>query len=241
MAARYTVVSRRRSAGEARWRRPPPDLGWGHTSKEDQMATSTPTPTRSTTVNGELSRLATPEKAEAREVVGGRFWGALRLAIGWVFLWAFLDKLLALGFASGRNPETGVVDRFGDAAWINGGSPTDGFLQFGLHTKAPFTDFYAGFAGSAIIEWIYMLSMAGIGIALILGIATRLAAGAGVVWMVLFYLASALSPENNPFLDDHVVYAIVLIGIAVAGAGRYLGLGKWWEKLSFVQKYPILR
>jgi thiosulfate dehydrogenase [quinone] large subunit len=86
-----------------------------------------------------------------------------------------------------------------------------------------------------------MLSMAGIGIALLLGITTRLAAGLGVVWMVLFYLASALSPENNPFLDDHVVYAIVLVGLGVVGAGRYLGLGRRWEQLGFVQKYPILR
>ncbi|MGI8626498.1 MAG: hypothetical protein ACR2J5_08015 [Geodermatophilaceae bacterium] len=47
---------------------------------------------------------------------------AARLSIGWVFLWAFLDKLLALGFSTGRDGETGIVDRFGDAAWINGGS-----------------------------------------------------------------------------------------------------------------------
>ena len=86
-----------------------------------------------------------------------------------------------------------------------------------------------------------MVSMAAIGIALILGIATRLAAGAGIVWMLLFYTASALSPENNPFMDDHIVYAIVLAGIAVVGGGRYLGLGRRWERLSFVKKYSILR
>ena len=134
-----------------------------------------------------------------------------------------------------------MADRFGDAAWIYGGSPTDGFLKFGLHTVEPFTGFYEGLVGSSFIEWIYMLSMAAIGIALMLGIATRLAAGAGIVWMVLFYTASAISPENNPFLDDHVIYAIVLAGIAVVGGGRYLGLGRWWESLSFVQKHPILR
>src|SRR5829696_7673700 len=205
------------------------------------MATTTPTPTRTTTVDRELGRLATPEKAEGREVIGGRFWGVLRLCLGWVFLWAFLDKLLALGFASGRNPETGVVDRFGDAAWINGGSPTDGFLEHGLHTKAPFTDFYASLAGSPIIEWIYMLSMAGIGLALILGVATRLAAGAGILWMAMFYTASAIWPENNPFLDEHVIYAIVLAGIAYVGGGRYLGLGRKWERLSLVKRYPVLR
>ena len=86
-----------------------------------------------------------------------------------------------------------------------------------------------------------MLSMAAIGIALILGIATRLAAGAGIVWMLLFYTASAIWPENNPFMDDHIIYAIVLVGIAYVGAGRYLGLGRKWERLSFVQKHPILR
>jgi thiosulfate dehydrogenase (quinone) large subunit len=165
----------------------------------------------------------------------------IRLALGWIFLWAFLDKLLALGFATGRNPETGVADRFGDAAWINGGSPTDGFLQFGLHTKEPFTGFYEGLVGSTFIEWAYMLSMVAIGVALLLGITTRLAAGFGVFWMALFYTASALSPENNPFLDDHVVYAIVLVGIAVVGAGRFLGLGRRWEQIGFVKKYPILR
>jgi thiosulfate dehydrogenase [quinone] large subunit len=200
------------------------------------MATASPT----TNTEQTLYAPAAPQ-AETDEVKGGLIWGLLRLSIGWVFLWAFLDKLLALGFASGRNPETGVADRFGDAAWINGGSPTDGFLQFGLHTKEPFTGFYESLAGSSLIEWAYMLSMLAIGVALMLGIATRLAAGAGILWMLLFYTASAISPENNPFLDDHVIYAIVLAGIAVVGGGRYLGLGKQWERLSFVQKYPILR
>ena len=201
------------------------------------MATATP-PTTNTEQT--LYAPAAPQ-ADTDEVKGGRIWGVLRLSIGWVFLWAFLDKLLALGFASGRNPETGVADRFGDAAWIHGGSPTDGFLKFGLHTKEPFTGFYEGLAGSSIIEWIYMLSMAAIGIALILGIATRLAAGAGIAWMVLFYTASAISPENNPFLDDHVIYAIVLAGIAIVGGGRYLGLGRRWERLPVVQRHEFLR
>ena len=194
-----------------------------------------------TTTSVERAPAAPATERDTGEVRAARIWGVLRLAMGWIFLWAFLDKLLALGFATGRNPETGVVDRFGDAAWINGGSPTDGFLKFGLHTKAPFTDFYEGLVGSTLIEWIYMLSMAAIGIALILGIATRLAAIAGIAWMVLFYTASAIWPENNPFLDEHVVYAIVLAGIAVVGAGRYLGLGRRWEALPFVERHPVLR
>src|SRR5829696_6190617 len=200
------------------------------------MATAAPT-----TNTGQTLYAPAAPQADSDEVRGGLIWGLLRLSIGWIFLWAFLDKLLALGFATGRNPETGVADRFGDAAWINGGSPTDGFLQFGLHTKEPFTGFYESLAGSTLIEWVYMLSMAAIGIALMLGIATRLAAGAGIVWMVLFYSPSDLAPENLQVMDDHTIDAIVLAGIAVVGGGCYLGLGKQWERLSFVQKHPILR
>ena len=39
--------------------------------------------------------------------------GAIRLSLGWVFLWAFLDKLFGLGH------ETTTAQ-----AWIHGGSPT---------------------------------------------------------------------------------------------------------------------
>ena len=171
----------------------------------------------------------------------GIFWGILRIAMGWIFLWAFLDKCFGLGFATGRNPETGAIDFGGPDAWINGGSPTEGFLSFGLHTKEPFTGWYSDLAGHAWVDWIYMVSMAAIGILLILGIATRLAAIAGIVWMLLFYTASAIWPENNPFLDDHIVYAIVLAGIAYVGAGRYLGLGDRWERTGIVRRFPLLR
>ena len=167
------------------------------------------------------------------------FWGLSRIALGWVFLWAFLDKAFALGFATGRL-ESGGIDFFAkDAAWLNGGHPTAGFLEFG--TKGPFKDFYAGLAGQTWVDWVYMLSMLLIGLALILGIGTRLAAIGGIIWMGLFYTAGAIWPENNPFVDEHVVFAIVLAGIAYVAAGRYLGLGKYWERVPLVKRYPILR
>jgi thiosulfate dehydrogenase [quinone] large subunit len=174
-----------------------------------------------------------------RGVRGGVFWGLSRIALGWVFLWAFLDKAFALGFGTGRL-ESGGIDFFAkDAAWLNGGHPTAGFLEFG--TKGPFKDFYAGLAGQTWVDWVYMLSMLLIGLALILGIGTRLAAIGGIIWMGLFYTAGAIWPENNPFLDEHVVYAIVLVGIAYVAAGRYLGLGKYWERIPLVRRYPILK
>lgn len=190
----------------------------------------------------QVNRQAAVEATREPEVVkGARFWGVLRIAMGWTFLWAFLDKAFALGFATGRNDETGAIDFFGPDAWINGGSPTDGFLQFGVHTKGFLVDFYGALVGQTWVEWIYMLSMLLIGLGLIFGIGTRLAAIGGIIWMAIFYTASSIWPENNPFLDDHVVYAIVLAGIAYVGAGRFLGLGRWWESTTLVRRFPVLK
>jgi thiosulfate dehydrogenase (quinone) large subunit len=189
----------------------------------------------------EITTNGIAEAAPRHEVgrTAGVVWGLLRIAMGWTFLWAFLDKAFALGFSTGRNPETGVIDFFGKDAWINGGSPTDGVLIYAL--KGPFKGLYDGLAGQTWVEWVYMLSMLLIGLALIFGIGTRLAALGGIVWMGIFYTATAIWPEHNPFLDEHIVYAIVLAGIAYVGAGRYLGLGKYWERLSLVKRLPILK
>ena len=66
------------------------------------MAVATPTTNTAQT----LYAPAAPQ-SDTNEVRGGRIWGVLRLSIGWVFLWAFLDKLLALGFARGATPRPG--------------------------------------------------------------------------------------------------------------------------------------
>jgi thiosulfate dehydrogenase [quinone] large subunit len=178
--------------------------------------------------------------------------GLLRLALGWTFLWAFLDKAFALGFSTGRvvNEETGAstIDFFGDAAWINGGSPTAGVLGFAM--KGPFTDFYQSITGfqmtemgpasAAWVDWVYMLSMLAIGLALILGIGVKLASIGGIIWMAIFYTATAIWPEHNPFVDDHVVEALVLGALIFANAGIYLGFGKAWQRTQLVRKHPIL-
>ena len=191
---------------------------------------------------------ATPETRTGLGVV----MGLLRLALGWTFLWAFLDKMFALGFSTGRivNEETGAstIDFVGDAAWINGGSPTAGVLGFAM--KGPFTDFYqtitgfqmteAGPTSAAWVDWVYMASMLFIGLALILGIGVKLASIGGIVWMAIFYTATAIWPEHNPFVDDHVVGALVLGALFFANAGIYLGLGKVWQRTELVKKHPIL-
>src|SRR5688572_4764243 len=109
----------------------------------------------------EIDEISIPE-AEIVRPKAGMYWGALRLLMGFTFLWAFLDKAFALGFSTGRM-EDGGINFFGPDAWINGGSPTDGFLGFGLHTKEPFLSFYQSMVGSAFVEWTFMLALLGAG------------------------------------------------------------------------------
>ncbi|MFB9722467.1 hypothetical protein ACFFRU_27415, partial [Planobispora longispora] len=61
-------------------------------------------------------------------------WAITRISIGWVFLWAFLDKTFGWGVATPA-----------ERAWIGGGSPTTGFLK-GTGENA-LGGFFSGLAG----------------------------------------------------------------------------------------------
>ena len=165
---------------------------------------------------------------------------ALRIGFGVTFLWAFFDKLLALGFATGTNPETGAVDRFGPDAWINGGSPTFGFLTFGVPADNPFVEFFNGIAGDAWTNWLFMLGLLGIGLALTLGVGMRLAAASGVVLYLLLWVAS-MPLVNNPVVDDHLLGALTLVVLAATLAGDTWGLGGRWAHTDLVRRNRVLR
>src|SRR4051794_36389974 len=168
---------------------------------------------------------AAPEQAPSAVVRYAA--AAARLSLGWIFLWAFLDKLFGLGH------ETKSAQ-----AWIHGGNPTMGFLKKGA--EGPFADFYHSIAGATWTNWLFMLGLAGIGIALIAGVAMRITAGAGALMLIMMW-SVVLPPANNPFMDDHIVYAIVLILLAGLGAGRFIGLGGMWERLPIVQRFGFLK
>jgi thiosulfate dehydrogenase [quinone] large subunit len=166
-------------------------------------------------------RETTTEKATRYTLAG------LRLALGWTFLWAFLDKLFGLGNETAR-----------DASWINGGHPTEGFLS--RAATGPFQGIYNDLAGLAWVDWLFMIGLAGIGIALIAGIGIRIAAVAGGLLMVLMW-AAVLPPANNLFMDDHLIYAGVLAVLALASAGDTFGFGKIWGKTTLVTRQPWLK
>ena len=164
-------------------------------------------------------------------------WAVARLSIGFEFLWAFLDKLLALGYATGKDPKTGVIDRFGPAAWIQDGSPTKGFL---MNVKGPFKGLFKPMAGATWANWLFMIGLLAIGVALMLGIGMRIAAGSGALLLVFMWMA-LLPLSNNPFMDYHLIYAVVLVGLAAVHAGDTFGFGRSWARSDIVQRYPVLR
>lgn len=164
-------------------------------------------------------------------------WALLRIGLGFIFLWAFVDKLVGLGFATCRNATTDAVDVLCSKAWLEGGSPTLGFLKFG--TKGPFADFYQGLAGVAWVDWLFMLSLLLIGVALITGVAQKLATFGGSLLLLMMWTA-ALLPDNNPLLDDHIVYALVLWGVYLNRNTAKWSLRSWWTRQPLVKKFSVL-
>lgn len=127
-------------------------------------------------------------------------WVKLRLVMGFIFLWAFADKLFGLGFA------TKSVN-----SWLNGGSPTAGYLLNATH--GPLAVFFKSLSGIAVVDWLFMAGLLGVGLTLLFNKYLTWGAMAGGVMMVLMWL-SAFPPANNPLIDDHIVYLLVLALLA---------------------------
>lgn len=176
---------------------------------------------RSTGTGTAVNDVTGPQAQVVRYLLAG-----IRLALGWVFLWAFLDKLFGLGH-----------DTPSAKSWLNGGNPTKGFLG---GSTGPFSSFYHSIAGSPITNILFMGALLAIGVALILGVAMRLAGVGGAILTVMMWTA-VLPPDNNPFMDDHLIYAGVLLLLALVAAGDTIGLGRAWAALPIVQRASWLR
>lgn len=171
---------------------------------------------------------ALPRQSTIVTTVTGRRWLAVaRLATGFIFLWAFLDKTIGLGFAT-------PVER----AWLNGGTPAQGFLN-GDAVTGPLAPLFRSFA-TPLADWLFQAGMLGIGAAVMLGVGLRVSAVAGSAMMLLMCLAEWSFVPNtgstNPVVDYHVVYALALIVVAALAAGDTWGIGGWWRRLPLVQR-----
>jgi thiosulfate dehydrogenase (quinone) large subunit len=58
--------------------------------------------------------------------------------------------------------------------------------------------------------------------------------------MVMMWSA-VLPPASNPFMDDHLIYAAILIVLALLAAGNTLGFGRMWARTPLVQRASWLK
>ncbi|WP_326952879.1 DoxX family membrane protein [Amycolatopsis sp. NBC_01286] len=180
----------------------------------------------------------TAERPKPGSSARGPALAVLRIMMGLTFLWAFLDKLFGLGYST--SPAQ---------AWISGGSPTKGFL--GHVQVGPMQSTLRDWAGAGWADWLFMLALLGLGIALLLGVALRPAAAAGTILLALMWIAEwplaqstsagTATSSTNPLIDYHLVYLVVLIALAAFAAGDTWGLGHRWAKLDLVRRTPWLR
>ena len=157
---------------------------------------------------------------------------ALRITLGAGFLFAGLDKL----FAWGGKP-------FDAAGFLKGAT---GGAWVGSDPKAivnPTHDVWVALGGNAalmpIVNTLVVAGEIAIGLALILGLATRFAGLMGVLMMALFWVAN-WSFANGPF-NEQFFYGAIAAVLVYTGAGAHYGLDELVERLPFVARHPRAR
>lgn len=174
---------------------------------------------------------------DVTESIAGYALAALRVATGFIFLWAFFDKLFGLGYATPS-----------ERAWIHGGSPTAGFLK--SVSVGPMQSTFHSMAGQGWADWLFMIGLLGIGLAVMLGVAMWPSAVLGGLLLIFMWLAEfppakfaadgTPTESTNPFVDDHLIEILILIALAAVAAGRVYGLGRIWASLPFVRDHRWL-
>lgn len=144
---------------------------------------------------------------------------ALRLALGLIFLWACLDKVFGLEYTT--PPER---------AYLEGGSPTEGYLG---SSYGPLEGVFEAMAGNAVVDFLFLFGLGAVGVSLTLGMGTKLGGWTGMAMVLLMYLSHpapwAQPNGTNPVLDTHIVEAAALALLALTNCGDVWGLGRWWR------------
>ncbi len=143
---------------------------------------------------------------------------ALRIALGWLFFYAGITKVL--------NPE-----------WTSKGY---------LLASKTFTGFYAWLASDGVLPIVDFMNqwwLTLLGVSLILGIFVRLSSVLGAGMMLLYWFPVLAFPyvDHGYLVDDHIVYALALLYFAAVRAGRWYGFEDAVARLPIFVKYPKLR
>ena len=145
----------------------------------------------------------------------------LRLITGYWFLNAGTSKF---AFISG--------EPFSAAGWLANGtaaSPIHGFFVFAAETP-----WLLEFTNVAI-----PVGQTLIGLGLIIGAFTRLAAFWGAFLMVFFYLGNA--DWAHGYVNGDLFGLLMFVIVGTLAAGRILGVDRMLEETALVEKYPALK
>lgn len=148
---------------------------------------------------------------------GGLF--LLRISLGWMMFYAGITKVI-------------------DPSWS-----AEGYLK----GAKMFPAFYHWLATPALLSLTNFVNEWGLtllGVSLILGIGVRLSGIFGALLMLLYYLPILDFPYPNAhsyIVDEHVVYAVALLLLAVFKAGRAWGLERWCGNLPMCARFSRLR
>jgi thiosulfate dehydrogenase [quinone] large subunit len=150
---------------------------------------------------------------------------ALRLMMGLAFFQSGLDKVLSGSFSA--------------AGYLQNAPPANGSPVADLFVTMGETGWFVDFVNIAV-PWGEIL----IGLGLLFGAITRLAAFFGAFMMLLFYLGNW--SVDHGYINGDFAYMLVFLSVAAFGAGRILGLDAYIEQYNvggqpLVERYPWMR
>ncbi|MFC6769412.1 DoxX family protein [Natrinema soli] len=152
--------------------------------------------------------------------------------------WFVLALRLVIGFAFFYSGAEKVIGDFDAQPYLVNVAGTNGNPLEGLFLWMGQTPWFVDFVNIAV-PW----GEVAIGLGILVGFLTRLAAFFGALMMLFFYFGNwdlAHGPINADFM-----YMLVFLSVAAFGAGRLLGLDGYVEQYEIdgqplIKKYPLL-
>jgi thiosulfate dehydrogenase [quinone] large subunit len=150
---------------------------------------------------------------------------ALRLMMGLAFFQSGFSKVLSGSFSA--------------AGYLTNAPPANNSPVAGLFVAMGNTPWFVDFVNIAV-PWGEVF----IGLGLLFGALTRLAAFFGALMMLLFYLGNW--DIAHGYINGDFAYMLVFLSVAAFGAGRILGLDRFIEQYEvngqpLVDRYPRAR
>ncbi|MET0421877.1 MAG: hypothetical protein ABW073_09230 [Acidimicrobiia bacterium] len=158
----------------------------------------------------------------------------LRIGLGLLYLWAFFAQGFGIVYSNSTTKADGSVeygwhfDYDSSKGWISSGfqhSPTEPYVG-GAHGPLAFV---SQELPTGVDDFGWMFAIGGLGFALTLGIAMRIAGWGGLALNLLLWF-SAFPPSSNPVLDgEHMAFGLSILLLMYLHAGNHWGLGRWWN------------